>query len=89
MTAQKETTDAQALSSSSDLLCVCAARSQVDCCCEGVDWRSDREKQLESLVVEFLEGYLKHDSWRCERYKECHCGLDALLDSAGFARIPC
>ena len=68
--------------------CQCAAKSEIDCCCEGVDWRSEREKQLESLVVGLAE-YIKHDSWRCEKYHECHCGLDALMDSAGMDRIPC
>ena len=70
------------------VMCQCAARSENECCCEGVDWRSEREKKLETLVSE-LVAYVTHDSWRCEKYHECHCGLDALMDSAGMDRIPC
>ena len=34
-----------------------------------------------------LLDYVKHDSWRCSRYKECHCGLDKLTDALGLARV--
>ena len=39
--------------------------------------------------VRELAEYVKHDSWRCERYHQCHCGLDALTDRMGLERIPC
>jgi hypothetical protein len=35
-----------------DNVCRCAAKSAIDCCCDGVDWRSNREKELEVLCAE-------------------------------------
>ena len=31
--------------------CKCAAKSAVDCCCTGVDWRSKREVELEAEII--------------------------------------
>jgi len=38
-------------------------------------------------LLDLLE-YVQHDSWRCQRYQKCHCGLDALTDKMGLDRIP-
>ena len=32
--------------------------------------------------------YLHHDSWRCDYYAKCHCGLDDLTDKLGLPRVP-
>ena len=44
----------------------------------------------ESPLEQFKEliDYLKHDSWRCDYYQECHCGLNELTDKLGLTRIP-
>ena len=31
--------------------CKCSAWSENECCCEGVDWRSAREVELEAVVA--------------------------------------
>jgi len=38
--------------------CECAARSESECCCAGVDWRNGREVFLEGRVKE-LEGAIR------------------------------
>jgi len=35
--------------------CECWASSEWDCCCDGVDWRSLREVELEEFVKELSE----------------------------------
>jgi hypothetical protein len=39
--------------------------------------------QLDDLAF-----YLEHSSWRCNYYRECHCGLNDLCDKMGIPRIP-
>lgn len=31
--------------------------------------------------------YLAHDSWRCDYYDECHCGLDEVTDYCALPRV--
>ena len=45
--------------------------------------------RLRGLMDELHDYITTHDSWRCERYGECRCGLDDLFDRCGWARIPC
>ena len=42
---------------------------------------------LYSDMLDLLE-YIQHDSWRCEYYNKCHCGLDTLTDKLGLRRVP-
>jgi hypothetical protein len=35
-----------------------------------------------------LAEFLAHDSWRCDYYKECHCGLNDTTDKLGLPRVP-
>ena len=39
--------------------CHCCAHSENECCCQNVDWRSEREVELEALV-ENLEQQVAH-----------------------------
>ena len=56
-------------------VCQCWARSEGECCCAGVDWRSKREVELEAIVSDYEQhggvskawGELKAEN---ERYKE-------------------
>lgn len=76
----------------SELLCTCAAKSEADCCCDGVDWRSKREKQLEVenahlyCLIDELRDYLKHDSHRCKG-GACFCGLNGLMKENEMAPV--
>ena len=40
--------------------CECAARSESECCCAGVDWGSGREAFLEERVKELEEAIARH-----------------------------
>ncbi len=70
-----------------DTVCTCAARSENECCCIGVDWRSEREKTLEAentrlycLIDDLRDAvrkYGRHDQL-CAMvggYGYCNCGL--------------
>ena len=35
-----------------------------------------------------LREYATHDSWRCEYYQKCHCGLDLALEELGLPPMP-
>ena len=41
---------------------------------------------LQPSYAPLLE-YLHHDSWRCDYYAKCHCGLDDLTDKLGLPRV--
>lgn len=41
-----------------------------------------------SNSINDLREHLSHGSWRCERYKECHCGLDDLCEELNIPKIP-
>lgn len=75
-----------------DTVCTCAAISENECCCVGVDWRSEREKQLEDenrklyCLVDELRDYLKHDSHRCKG-GACFCGLNGLMEDHNMATV--
>ena len=47
---------------------------------ENAKRRDERKQQFEEYAV--------HQSWRCKHYKTCRCGLDAITDGMGLARIP-
>lgn len=38
------------------------------------------------LMAEVIAEYAKHDSWRCDYYRECHCGLWEACDEIGIER---
>lgn len=44
---------------------------------------------VEIIDVRELVEYVKHDSWRCRHYQDCHCGLDKLTDRLNIKRVPC
>ena len=44
-------------------------------------------KFLKEVIQELTE-YLKHDSWRCDYYQLCHCGLNDLTDKLKLPRVP-
>jgi len=44
-------------------------------------------KWLRESIQELTE-YLKHDSWRCDYYQDCHCGLNELTDKLKLQRVP-
>ena len=48
----------------------------------------DTEKTVPLSVVMDLYQYLQHDSWRCEHYQNCHCGLNDLLEENGLPLLP-
>jgi hypothetical protein len=44
--------------------------------------------EIDRQDFEDLVSYLKHDSWRCNYYEKCHCGLDDLTDKLLMERVP-
>ena len=48
----------------------------------------DIEKTVPLSVVMELYQYLQHDSWRCEHYQNCHCGLNDFLEDNGLPLLP-
>ena len=48
---------------------------------------SDAKTKIEKLL-QLLQENARHDSWRCDYYSECWCGLDAQTDDLGLPRIP-
>lgn len=36
-----------------------------------------------------LFSYVSHDSWRCNYYGKCHCGLDEITEKLGLEKVPC
>ena len=55
--------------------CQCMARSAAECCCDHVDWRSEREVELEtenaSLKAELAEAKKDAERWKYARRKIC------------------
>lgn len=51
------------------------------------DKKSD-QKVCTREQVEELWSYAHHDSWRCNYYGECHCGLDDLCKQMGLDLHP-
>ena len=45
------------------------------------------EKAIKIIKGDLCE-YIQHDSWRCDCYQKCHCGLDILTDKLGLERVP-
>ena len=41
-----------------------------------------------SKIREQVAEYLQHNSWRCEWYETCQCGLDAATDALQWPRVP-
>ena len=48
-----------------------------------------RNKATDPLyaLIDELRDYLYHDSHRCFTTKTCHCGLNALLEEHGMAKV--
>jgi hypothetical protein len=46
------------------------------------------EKCIDGTDYDDLVEYLKHDSWRCDYYQDCHCGLNYLTDKLNLPRVP-
>ena len=44
--------------------------------------------EMEKTDLDELISYVQHDSWRCDYYQICHCGLDALFDKLKLPRVP-
>ena len=45
-------------------------------------------KETNSKIREQVAEYLQHNSWRCEWYETCQCGLDAATDALQWPRVP-